>query len=293
MRKHYQLYIMIIPTIVLFFLLIYLPMFGVVIAFRKYDIVGGIFGTNWVGFKYFVQFFKDPYFFRIIRNTVVLNGYSLAFGFPAPIILALMVNEVKNMRFKRITQSITYLPHFVSVVIIVGIMMEIFASRGVANQVLVTFGIEKQLFFNDVKWFRFLYVSSGIWQSVGWSSIIYLAALAGINVELYENSSLEGANRFQKIIYITIPGILPTIMILFILSVGNIMSVGFEKVFLMYNPGTYEVADVITTYVYRRGILGLDYSYATAVGLFNSAVNLLFLASANYMSRRATENSLW
>lgn len=283
---------MILPTSILFAVFCYLPMVGLVLAFRDYDIVGGLLGNSWVGFKYFVQFFKDPYFFRILRNTVLLNVYMLIVAFPAPIILALALNEIRQKRLKKVIQSVSYLPHFISTVIIVGIMIEVLSSKGLVNQLIASIGLPKQLFFNDRNWFRILYVGSSTWEGMGWTAILYFAALAGINPELYEYAAVEGAGRFAQLRYVTLPGLLPTIVILFILSVGSIMSVGFEKVFLMQNPGIYETSDVISTYVYRRGILGMDYSYATAVGLFNSAVNFLLLMVANYSTKRAG-HGLW
>jgi len=292
MKQNYQLYLMILPTTILFIVFLYLPMAGLVIAVRHYDIVGGFFGDAWVGGKYFMQFFRDPYFFRIIRNTALLNIFMLLITFPAPIILALLLNEMQQKKLKSLVQSISYLPHFISTVIIVGLMMDLFSSRGIINQALNGVGIQTILFFQEPGWFRPLYIGSSLWEGVGWSAIIYFAALAAINPELYEYASIEGAGRLAKIRYVTIPGILPTIVILFILAVGNIMTVGFEKVFLMYSPGTYETADVISTYTYRRGILGLDYSYATAVGFFNSVVNFGLLIGANALARKAG-HGLW
>ena len=287
MRKQLPLYAMLMPTVILFAVFVYLPMAGLIIGFRKYDIVSGLFGTGALTFKYFLQFFRDPYCYRIIRNTVVLNLWMLLIAFPAPIIFVLMLNEMRQRRFKRLVQSVSYVPHFISTVIIVGIMLELLSSKGIINQMLTGIGIPKQLFFNDARWFRFLFVGSSTWEGMGWNSIIYFAALAGINQELYEYASTEGAGRFAKIRYITIPGLLPTIVILFILAMGRIMSIGFEKVFLMHNPGTYATADVISTYVYRRGIISADYSYATAVGFFNSIVNFILLLSANWLTKKA------
>ena len=291
-KQSRQLYAMIIPTAILFFVFIYLPMAGLILAFRDYDIVGGLLGHGGLTLKYFAQFFKDPYFFRILRNTVVINVYMLAVSFPAPIVFALLVNEVQQKRAKKLIQSVSYLPHFFSIVIVVGIMMELLTSNGLINQIIAGLGLPKQLFFNDKDWFRFLYVSSSTWQSMGWGAIIYFAALSGINPELYEAASVEGANRWQMIRYITIPCLLPVIVILFILAVGKMMSVDFQKILLMYNPGTYETADVIATYVYRRGILGLDFSYGTAVGLFNSVINFGFLVVVNRVTKR-TGSGLW
>ena len=290
--KNKELYILIMPTIILFFVFLYIPMAGLIVGFRKYDVVSGLFGSEWVGLKYFKQFFNDPYFFRILRNTVVLNFNMLIFTFPAPIILALFINEIRQKKVKRLFQSVSYLPHFIATVVIVGLMKEVLSGQGLVNQILEVFGIERQLFFNDVNWFRPMYIGSSIWEGTGWAAIIYLAALTGINPELYESASIEGANRWQKIRFITIPGLLPTIIILLILRFGSIMSVGIEKVFLMYNPGTYETADVITTYVYRRGILNMDYSYATAVGIFNAVINFCLLLTANKISKKSG-NNLW
>ena len=293
MKKNFELHLMIAPSVMLFFVFLYIPMIGLIIAFRKYDVVSGLFGAEWVGFKYFKQFFEDPYFFRTLRNTLLLNLNMLIFAFPAPIVLALLINEIRNKRFKSVFQSVSYLPHFVATVIIVGLMMETMSSKGMVNQVLEVLGLEKQLFFNDAGWFRALYVGSSIWEGTGWSSIIYISALGSINSELYECASIEGASRMQKIRHITIPCIMPTIVIMFILQLGSMMSVGFEKIFLMYNQGTYETADVIATYVYRRGILGMEYSYTTAVGLFNSVVNFALLFTANYVTKRSGETGLW
>ena len=290
--KNKELYILIMPTIILFFIFLYVPMAGLVVGFRKYDIVSGLFGVEWVGFKYFKQFFQDPYFFRILRNTIILNFNMLLFTFPAPILLALFINEIKSKKTKRLFQSVSYLPHFIATVVVVGLMKEMLSGDGMINQILEVFGIQRQLFFNDANWFRPMYVGSSVWEGTGWAAIIYLAALTGINMELYEAAAIEGANRFQKIIYVTIPALLPVIIILLILQIGNIMSIGIEKVFLMYNPGIYETADVITTYVYRRGILNMDISYATAVGLFNSIINFCLLLMANKISKKSG-NNLW
>lgn len=288
MRKNNaELFAMILPTSILFFIFCYLPMIGLILAFRRYDVIGGLFGTEWVGLKYFLQFFRDPYFFRIIKNTVLLNLFMLLITFPAPIIFALLLNEIRAKRFKGIVQSISYIPHFISTVVVVGLLFQMFSSQGVVNQLIGLFGHDTVLFFQDSEWFRPLYIGSAVWEGMGWSAIIYFAALASINPELYEYASIEGAGRFNKIFYITLPCILPTITILLILQIGSIMNVGVEKVYLMQNPGIYDTADVISTYTYRRGILGMDYSYATAVGLFNNIINFCLLLVANKLSRVA------
>jgi putative aldouronate transport system permease protein len=246
-----------------------------------------------VGLKHFRLLFGSPYFYRIFRNTLLLGLFGLLWGFWPPIVLALLLNEVRSEGFKRTVQSVSYLPHFISTVIIVGMLFEFFASDGAVNQFLQSIGIPAQQFFIDPKWFRTLYISSGIWQGVGWGSIIYLASLAGIDVQLYEAAFAEGANRFQRMWHVTIPGILPAIIILFILNVRTIVTVGFEKVYLMYNPAIYETADVISTYVYRRGILNADYSYSTAVGLFSAVISFMIILAVNTMARKLGEISLW
>lgn len=293
-KKEKFLYIMVLPTLIYFFIFHYIPMYGVVIAFQNYSPSGGFFKSPWVGFEHFRNFFNSPYFFRLLKNTFLLNFYSLIFGFPVPIIFALLLNETKNAVFKRAIQTVSYFPHFVSTVIIVGIM-NIFLSPtdGLVNLLLQRFGYKPIYFMQEVRWFRFLYVSSGIWQHFGWSSIIYLAVLSSISPELYEAAIVDGASRFQRAIYISIPYLLPTIILLLILNIGNLLNVGFEKIILMYSPRTYEVADVISTYVYRRGLLEANFSFGAAVGLFNNIVNFILLLSANYIARRVTEYSLW
>ena len=233
------------------------------------------------------------YFFRLIRNTFLLSTMGLIFSFPAPVIFALALNELRSNKFKRVAQTISYLPYFISTVVLVGILMTLFSYDGIINSVITFLGGSTQNFFNDPKWFRTLYIGSGIWQGVGWGSIIYLAALSGVPTELYEAAAIDGANRWKQMLHITLPSLVPTMTILMIMNLGNMLNIGFEKVYLMYNPGIYETADVISTYVYRRGIIGMDYSYSTAVGLFNSVVSLILIAIANAISRKVTETSLW
>ncbi|MBO9607162.1 MAG: sugar ABC transporter permease [Paenibacillaceae bacterium] len=293
LKNDWDLYVMILPAIVLFFIFKYIPMYGVTIAFKKYDLVKGIFASDWVGFKYFVQFFNDPYFFRIVKNTLMINVYSLIFVFPAPAVLALLLNELKSERLKRIAQSFSYLPHFISTVVVVGILMKLAATDGVINALLGSLGLPEQSFFGDARWFRTLYISSDIWQGVGWGSILYLAALTGVPLDRYEAAVIDGANRWQQMKHITLPGIMPTIVILFILNMGHMLEVGFEKVYLMYNPAIYDTADVISTYVYRRGIQGLDFGYAAAIGLFDSVVAFILLVTVNQMSKKLGQESLW
>ncbi len=288
-----SMYVMILPGFLLVLVFNYVPLYGLVIAFKDYDITSTFFGGAWVGFKHFLNFFRDPYFVRIVRNTLLLNAYSIVFAFPVPIIFALLLNEVTLGSYKRLVQSISYLPYFISTVVIVGIMFKLFSSSGVVNSAAVALGLKRQVFFSTPGWFRPLYIGSGIWQGTGYSAIVYLAAIAGVNVELYESAVIDGANRWKQALHITVPSIMPTIKILLILTVGSLMSVGFDKVYLMYNPSIYETADVISTYVYRRGIEGMDFSFSTAVGLFNSVVGFAFLYTANYISRKTSEHSLW
>jgi len=285
-----------IPAFVLLIIFNYIPMYGIVIAFQKYNPAIGILKSPWVGFLHFSNYFKDPFFFRILRNTFLLGLFSLICGFPAPILLALLLNEVKLKTYKRFAQTISYLPNFISTVIIIGILKDLFSpSGGIVNEILQYLGLIKSPinFFGESEWFRPLYIGSGIWQGVGFGSIIYLAAIAGINPELYESALIDGANRWHQMIYITLPTISSTIIILFILAVGGILGNDFTKILLMYSPITYETADVIQTYVYRQGIQNANYSYASAVGLFMSLISFAFLFGTNYISKKVSETSLW
>jgi len=294
LRRHYWLYLMVLPTVVYFTLFAYLPMGGVVIAFKRFNPFVGILKSPWVGFAHFTRFFSSIYFGRLVRNTVVLNLYNLAVGFPAPIILALLLNEVKRPWFKRLVQSITYLPYFISTVVITGIIINFLSPTvGVVNQIIRALGAEPIEFLNQPQWFRHVYVWTDVWQFVGWGSIIYLAALSGIDPTLYESAEIDGAGRLAKVWHISLPGILPTIMVILLLSLGYMLSIGFEKVFLLYNPNTYVTADVISTYVFRTGLQGAQYDFGTAVGLFNSVVNLILLATFNGIARRLRQESLW
>lgn len=293
-RHNKWLLAMSVPGLICIILFRYLPMAGLVMAFQDYSLFLGFTGSEWVGFDNFTRFFTDPYCFRLIRNTFLLGLYDLLWSFPAPILLALALNEVKNEKFKKTTQTLTYLPYFISVVIIVGIMRSIFASDGgVVNNLAKMLGGSSVAFFNEPGWFRTLYIGSGIWQSVGYNSIIYLAAITGIDPQLYEAAKIDGATRFQCIYKITLPSIVPTIAVLLTMRFGSILSVGFEKIFLMYSPATYETADVISTYVYRMGMLQQDFGYASAVGLFNSVVAVVFLVGGNWISKHVFDESLW
>lgn len=284
---------MLLPVVAYYAIFHYGPMYGVQIAFKDYIPYLGISGSEWVGLKHFEDFFNSYYFWRILRNTIIISVLELLFAFPAPIILALLLNEIRNNRFKRTVQTITYLPHFISIVVVVGIMVDFLARDGLINNVLGMFGVEAIAYMREPEWFRTIFIGSGIWQSVGWGSIIYLAAMSNIDPTLYEASKVDGANRWRQTINITIPGIMPTIIILLILQIGNLMSVGTEKILLMYNSNTYETADVIGTYVYRKGLLESNFSFSSAIGLFNSIINFALLVFANYLSKKTTETKLW
>ena len=272
----------------------YVPMAGIVVAFKDYRIAKGVFGSDWVGLRWFIQFFESFYFWRLMRNTLLLSFYSIVFGFPVPIIFALMLNEMKVLPLKRVVQTVSYLPHFISLVIIVGMLVTFLSpNNGIINVVIKSLGGEPINFLGLQSWFRPLYIGSGIWQHFGFSSIIYLAAIAGISQELYDAAEVDGASRIQRIRFVTIPGMAPTIIILLILNLGRALAVDWEKVLLMYTPATYEVADVIATYVYRRGIIDSKYGFGSAVGLFANVINLIFLVIFNRLARRFTDTSLW
>lgn len=287
------LYIMMIPVVVYYAIFHYGPMFGAIIAFKDYAPMKGIWGSDWVGFKNFYDFFSTYYFWRILKNTVLISLYTLCFEFPMPIILALLINEVRNQVFKRFVQTVTYMPYFISLVVICGMIKDFTNSDGIINTFLTYFGGDGKAMLQKPELFRSIYVLSEIWQKIGWESIIYIAALMSIDQEQYEAARMDGASRWKQILYITLPGILPTITIMFILRMGNMLNVGFEKIILLYNPVTYDTADVISSFVYRKGLLELSWSYSTSVGIFNSIINLMLLIAANKISRKLNENSLW
>jgi putative aldouronate transport system permease protein len=292
-RRNKHIYMMLLPVVGYYLLFYYVPMYGAQIAFKDYSPARGIWGSPWIGFENFRDFFNSIFFWRLIRNTLAINLLDLFLGFPAPIILALLLTEITNDNFKRAVQTITYMPHFISLVVVVGMVIDFLARDGVVNSFLALLGVAPIAFLQRPDLYWFIYVGSGIWQSVGWGSIIYLAAIATIDPTLYEAAKVDGATRFGQIRHITIPGIMPTVLILLILRVGTMMSVGYEKTILLYNPLTYETADVIATYVYRKGILETDFSFSAAVGLFNSAINFVLLLTANRLSRRLNETALW
>ncbi|MEG0014587.1 MAG: ABC transporter permease subunit [Cellulosilyticaceae bacterium] len=293
-KRNYDLYLLLIPVIIFYLIFHYGPMYGVQIAFKDFLAVEGIMGSPWVGFKHFDKFFNSYYFFRLIYNTISISFLQLIFSFPAPIILALMINELGVGKFKKAIQNITYAPHFLSTVVIVGMLTNFLSpNTGFINNILEFFGQEPIAFLTEPSWFKAIYVTSGVWQNAGWSSIIYIAALSGIDPEIHEAAKIDGAGKLQRIRHINLPGIVPTMVILLILNVGGIMNVGFEKIFLMQNDLNLEVSDVITTYSYKMGIQGAQYSFSAAIGLFNSVINFILLIVVNKFAKKLTENSLW
>lgn len=292
-RRHKYLYIMIAPVLIYYIVFHYVPMYGAIIAFKNFRVAEGILGSPWVGFDHFINFFNSYYFWTLLKNTLLINIYMLIFSFPAPIIFALLINEIRLSFFKRTVQTITYLPHFISMIVICGMIVQFLSRDGLLTDVLVFFGMERTVLLQFPQYFRTIYVASDIWQGVGWGSIIYLAAMSGINPELYEASRMDGASRWKQTLHITLPGIAPIIIILLILKIGNMLDLGFEKIILLYNPLTYSTADVISSFVYRRGIQANDFSYATAVGLFQAAINFILLIVANRIAAKTSENSLW
>lgn len=293
LRKNKVLYLLMIPVLAYYAIFCYKPMFGAVIAFQNYSPAAGIAGSPWVGLKNFADFFSNPDFIRIFKNTIVISMSSLIFGFPAPIILALLFNEIRNEKFKKISQTISYLPHFISMVVICGLIKQFVSTGGIIHQLAVFFGGEQPGLLSNANAFVPIYVISGIWQEVGWGSIIYLAALSGIDQSLYEAARMDGAGKLKQVWHVTIPGILPTIMTMLIMRLGQVFSIGYEKVILLYNPSIYKTSDIISSYVYRVGISNQSWSYSTAVGLFNSVLNFVLVIAANYTSKKFTETSLW
>jgi putative aldouronate transport system permease protein len=294
LKKDWQLYALLSLPLVYFLVFRYLPFLGNVIAFRKFIPGGAIWGSEWVGLKYFKTFITDPTFWNVFKNTLVLSVSSLIIGFPFPIIFALLLNEVQVKFFKRFVQTVSYLPHFLSVVVVTGMIIQFLSpSGGVVNSVIKSLGFKSLDFLSEPSWFPAIYVVSGIWQGLGWGAILYLAALANISTELYEAAVIDGANRWKQTLYITIPGIMPTIVILLILNIGSLLAVGFEKILLLYNPMIYSTADVIPTYLYRIGLESNNFSLATAIGLFESIIGLVLVISANFISKKLTQNSLW
>lgn len=292
-RRNWPLYILVLPVIVWYIIFQYWPMYGVQIAFRDFRLSLGFLRSPWVGLDNFVRFFQGFFAWRLIRNTFLINFYSLLWGFPAPIIFALLLNELKGERFKKIIQNMSYLPHFISMVVVAGMIHMFAASQGLFNNIGAVFGHTPTPLLQHTQYYRTIFIASGIWQGLGWSSIIYMAAISGVDQELYEVATVDGAGRFRRMWHITLPGIRPTILILFIMNIGSLMAMGAEKTLLLYNPAIYEVADVIPTYIFRLGLERFDFSFGAAVGLLNSGVNLVLLISANFICKKLSGTSLW
>jgi putative aldouronate transport system permease protein len=293
LRRDWQLYSLAVLPLLFFVVFRYLPMVGNVIAFRRFRPGGDLFGETWVGLRYFKMFWQDPTFWHVFTNTLILGGLTLLFVFPLPIVLALLLNEVRTRWLKRFVQTVSYLPHFLSIVVVAGIVMQLLALDGAVNAGLRAVGAEAVPFLQQPGWFRTIYISSEVWQTVGWGTILYLAALTTIDHELYEAARIDGASRWRQTWHVTLPGIRPTMVTLLILNVGTFLSVGFEKVLLLYNPLTFPTADVIATYLYRVGVVSGSFSYAAAIGLFESVIGVTLVLTANFVSRRTVGASLW
>jgi putative aldouronate transport system permease protein len=294
LKREWQIYVMLAPMVVWLLLFLYKPMYGLQIAFKDYSIFRGIAGSPWIGLEHFERLFDSDQFLRALRNTFIISFYTLIFGFPVPIILALMFNEVLNQWYKKAAQTIVYLPHFISSVIIAGIVITAFSpSAGIVNTIITFFGGEPIYFLTKPEWFRPIFIGTGIWQEAGFQSIVYLAAIAGVSPTLYESAVVDGASRWQMMWKITLPSILPTILIMLIIRIGNLLEVSFEMIILLYQPATYETADVVNTFIYRQGLQGGQYDYAAAAGLFNAVVAFILVMGANSISKRYSRTSLW
>ena len=292
MKMNWTLYLLILPVVAFYILFCYKPMYGALIAFQNYKPAKG-FGYEWVGMKHFLKFFKSPYVWRLIRNTFTISFLQLIFAFPASIILALLLNELRHERFKRITQMAMHLPHFVSMVVVCGLVKQFCMSSGLITDIIVFFGGKRVNLLQRPELYRPIYILSEVWKNLGWNSLIYVAALSGVDAALYDAASVDGANKWQQTIHVTLPGILPTIVVMLILNVGRMMSLGYEKTLLLYNETIYDTADILSSYIYRYGLVEHNWSYSTAIGLFNSLVNVALVLTANWVSKKVTENSLW
>lgn len=292
-KKNWSLYVLVLPVLLFFLIFQYRPMYGAIIAFKDYTPALGIEKSEWIGLENFTRFFQSVYFGRLLKNTLLLSIYNLIFGFPAPIILALLLNEVRNRRFKSLAQTITYLPHFISLIVVTGMITDFSLTTGLFNDIIALLGGERLSLLQEAGLYRTIYVASSIWQEVGWGSIIYLSALSGVDSQLYEAAQIDGAGKWKQLIHVTLPAIAPTIIIMLILKMGTLMNMGYEKTLLLYNPSTYETADIISSYIYRVGLLEQDWSYSTAIGLFNSVINFGLLLATNKLSKKFSETSLW
>ena len=293
LSRNWCLYLMVLPLALYYILFHYVPMFGLIVAFENYTPMQGIFGSDFVGFENFIKFFSSPYFWTLLRNTVRISLSVLIFSFPAPIILALLLNEIKSKHFRSVTQTVSYLPHFISLAVVCGMVKDFTLDSGIVNDVAAFFGFERVSMLSKPEYFVPVYVVSDIWQHLGWNSIIYISALAGIDQELYEAAQIDGAGKWKQMLNVTLPGIAPTIIIMLLLKIGNILNIGYEKIILLYNPLTYDTADVLQSFIYRRGLQEFDWGYSTAAGMFNSVINTILLISANKISNKVSETALW
>lgn len=292
-KKNKGLYLLVLPVVLFYLIFSYKPMYGIILGFKQFNPSKGIWGSDWVGFKWFIDFFNGPYFKRTLTNTLNISISSLVFGFPAPIILALLINELRSKWFSRTVQTISYIPHFISLVVVCGMISDFSQIGGLLSSIVQFFTGKEVNLLTVPNYFVPIYVSTNVWKEIGFSSIVYIAALMGIDQQLYEAAKIDGANKWQQLINVTIPGIMPMVTIMFILAIGGLLNVGFEKIILLYNPAIYSTSDVISSFVYRRGLLEFNFGYSTAVGLFNSVINFILLFSANKISRKINETSLW
>jgi putative aldouronate transport system permease protein len=292
-KRNSVAYLLILPALILLFVFSYIPMYGILIAFQKYRPTAGILGSPWVGLAHFKAFFHLANAWQLFRNTLMIGVKGLLLGFPAPILFAILLNEVRNGMFKRLSQTISYMPYFISLVVVCGMLKSFLAYDGLVNAVVIFFGGKPEAFLSNPSYFQNIVVFSSLWQALGWNSIIYLSALSGIDQQLYEAADMDGCGRLRKIWHVTLPGLLPTIMVLFILSIGGLLATDSSKILLLYTPLTYETGDVIGTYIYRKGIMGGDYSFSTAIDLFQTSINFVLLIVANTVSKRFSDNSIW
>ena len=294
MKNNYALYLMLLPALAFFVIFLYKPMPGLMIAFKDFSPFKGVMGSPWIGFQHFIDFFTSPYAFRVIKNTLVISITSLVFGFPMPIILALLLNELRAKKFKKLVQTVSYIPHFISVVVICGLVINFLSpSSGIINKMIESFGGDSVYFMSKPEYFVPVYTIMNIWKSTGYGAIIYISALTSISETLYEAATVDGAGRFKQMLHITLPSLMPTIVVMLLINLGNILNVGYESIILLYSPVLYETSDVISTFIYRTGLAEGRYDYATAIGLINSAVAFVLVISANKISNKLTDTGLW
>lgn len=292
-KRNGTLYLILLPVLAFYIIFHFLPMFGIAMAFERFNPTKGFFASEWVGFKWFQQFFNSYYFFRLLKNTLLISLKDILIGFPAPIILALLLNELRNRKFKKVVQTISYMPYFISVVVLSKLIIDFFSSTGAVTQFFTLFGMDPRNMLGDNRYFQGIFVGTNLWQYCGFNSIIYLAAISGVDPEQYDAALVDGANRWRQTLHVTLPGISTTIIILLIMRMGSLFSIGFEKIILLYSPAVYQSADTIASFVYRSGIKEANYSYSTAVNLFNSVMNFILLLSFNFLAKKLTEKRLF